>query len=73
MIPGSSSAASPYQPVAAGAGRDMQDYSPYQPSSSPSAYQATPSPGSSYVPNPSPGSYQPNPSQSYAAPSPVSQ
>merc|ERR1719234_608806 len=58
----------PYTPTTPGSVYNPQDYSPYQPSPSPSAYQATPSPGSSYVPNPSPGSYQPSPS--YAAPSP---
>lgn len=61
----------PYTPSGQGSVYNPQDYSPYQPSPSPSAYQASPSPSNSYVPTPSPvGAYQPSPSPSYAAPSP---
>jgi len=61
----------PYTPSGHGSVYNPQDYSPYQPSPSPSAYQASPSPSNSYVPTPSPaGAYQPSPSPSYAAPSP---
>merc|ERR1719445_2375120 len=63
----------PYTPTTPGSVYNPQDYSPYQPSPSPSAYQSTPSPSNSYVPTPSPAggsSYQPSPSPSYAAPSP---
>ena len=52
----------PYTPNTPGSVYNPQDYSPYQPS---------PSPSNSYVPTPSPSAaYQPSPSPSYAAPSP---
>jgi len=60
----------PYTPNTPGSVYNPQDYSPYQPSPSPSApYQASPSPSNSYAPSPG-GVYQPSPSPSYAAPSP---
>merc|ERR1719251_268085 len=58
----------PYTPTTPGSVYNPQDYSPYQPSPSPSAYQSTHSPSNSYVPTPSPAggsSYQPSPSPSY--------
>ena len=60
----------PYTPNTPGSVYNPQDYSPYQPSPSPSnPYQASPSPSNSYAPSPG-GGYQPSPSPSYAAPSP---
>jgi len=61
----------PYTPNTPGSVYNPQDYSPYQPSPSPSnPYQPSPSPSNSYAPSPGGANYQPSPSPSYAAPSP---